>query len=419
MSPDPRFRPIDRRRFLQLLGAAGGVSVLAACSGSSKNPAVGAATTATPTSVFSGAVPTKTLVIVQLNGGNDGLNTLVPADGRYRDARPTLAIPEKDVLTLKGLDGFGFHPSLAPLQRLWDDQRLGLVQSIGYPEPDRSHFVAMDSWWRADDPTLTTGWLGRAFDAISGELDPLFAVALGAQAPVLHGDHSWPIEVLRSGDFRFADLVETDMLRSLGSPLSTDPLFALAQQAFERAVDAVAEFDHVTSSSQDDNADTGSDREGGASIAAGLHTAAQLIVTGKASKLIVVTAGGFDTHADQLDTHAALLSDLASGIDTFYAALEKAGVADDVLLVTTSEFGRRVAENASGGTDHGKGGLTFMAGKGASPGLHGTLDLKDLQDGDVRSQVDPRTLFTACLDWIGADAKSVLGVRYDEERLLR
>ena len=419
MSPIDRAVSLDRRRFLQLLAAAGGVTVLGACSGNDGGASSPASTSPASSVAPDPLAPAHTLVLVQMNGGNDGLNTVVPDDGRYRDARPTLAIPEADVLRLEGLSGFALHPSLAPLQRLWADDRLAIVESIGFPQPDRSHFVAMDSWWTADDPSVTTGWLGRAFDTVSGEFDPLYAVAFGAGAPVLRGGSRQAIEILRSGDFRFADAVEADRLRLLSSPRSDDPLTAAAQASFERAVDAVREFDQLTAERNDESEDPAPAREGGASLADGLRTAAQLIVKGGASRLLVVSAGGFDTHAGQLETQAELLGDLASGIDGFFASLEEAGRASGVLLVTTSEFGRRVAENASGGTDHGKGGVSFVVGAGAAPGLHGMLDLKNLQDGDVRSSIDPRTLFTACLDWIGADAEAILGRRYDEVELLR
>jgi uncharacterized protein (DUF1501 family) len=183
---------------------------------------------------------------------------------------------------------------------------------------------------------------------------------------------------------------------------------AAAQHAFARAVDAVTGFDQAMGDSPDDE-----DREGGATIAGGLELAARLLTADPATQIVVVSAGGFDTHSGQADTQQRLLADLAAGITQFFDAVEL-----DVLLVTTSEFGRRVQENGSGGTDHGAGNVSFVAGPGVKGGVVGEVDLTDLLDGDVRPTVDPRTMYTACLDWIGADVTTVLGERYDDVKLL-
>ncbi|HEY4332572.1 MAG TPA: DUF1501 domain-containing protein, partial [Ilumatobacteraceae bacterium] len=159
-------------------------------------------------------------------------------------------------------------------------------------------------------------------------------------------------------------------------------------------------------------------REGGGTLSSGLATAAKLITDDPTTRIVVVSAGGFDTHANQLTSQSDLLKDLAAGLTAFMASIAKAGMADDVLVVTTSEFGRRVAENGSGGTDHGTGNVSFVLGTKIEPGIHGNLDLTNLLNGDVRPSVDPRTLYTACLDWIGADATTVLGKRYDDVKLL-
>ena len=146
------------------------------------------------------------------------------------------------------------------------------------------------------------------------------------------------------------------------------------------------------------------DREGGATITGGLALAARLLTADPATQIVVVSAGGFDTHSGQADTQQRLLADLAGGVTQFFDTVKL-----DVLLVTTSEFGRRVQENGSGGTDHGAGNVSFVAGPGVQGGVVGEVDLTDLLDGDVRPTVDPRTMYTACLDWIGADVTAVLG----------
>jgi uncharacterized protein (DUF1501 family) len=150
----------------------------------------------------------------------------------------------------------------------------------------------------------------------------------------------------------------------------------------------------------------------------GLQTALHLLTGNLGARIIVVSASGFDTHANQLVTHEQLYADLAHGLVSFVDAVEAAGLSDRVLLVTTSEFGRRVHENGSGGTDHGAGGLSLVVGP-VNPGVHGELDLGSLQDGDLRPSVEPRTLYTACLDWLGFDPAVALGRRYDDVALLR
>ena len=146
--------------------------------------------------------------------------------------------------------------------------------------------------------------------------------------------------------------------------------------------------------------------------------AAQLLAADAGTQMVVVSAGGFDTHANQLPQQAGLLEDLATGIDAFFAAIDAAGLGEDVLLVVTSEFGRRAAENGSGGCDHGAGGLSLAVGSGVRGGVFGEVDLRDLLDGDIRPSVAPQALFTRCLDWLGVDADQILGSRDDSLALL-
>jgi uncharacterized protein (DUF1501 family) len=436
---DPRLAALTRRRFLQL-GTAGVVTVtFAGCGGPDGEPASAPGTTTskpfmgslpaatTTTEPATGPAPTtaaptgagtdRVLVVVQLNGGNDGLNTLVPADGRYHDARPTLAIPESDVLTLSGATGYGWNPALAPLLPLWDAARMACVAGIGFPDPDRSHFVAMDRWWRADDLSAPAGWLGRVLDGLAAEPTPLHAVALGAGAPLLDGEQRRPTVILTPDGFVFDERLDTAALGLLAtSGADAGELEAAARAATARAIGAVEAFARVAADTAGSDGDVGT-REGGASLAQGLDLAGRLVTSDAGTRIVVVSAGGFDTHAGQADQHAALLADLAAGIVGFQAQVEAAGIADRVLLVTTSEFGRRVAENASGGTDHGAGSSVLVVGP-VRPGIHGGVDLGDLLDGDVRPSVDARALHTTCLDWLGVEPEPVLGGRWDDVALL-
>ena len=343
------------------------------------------------------------------------MNTLVPADGRYRDARPTLAIPEADLVALTGVADWSLHPKLAPLATYWDAGTAAFLPGIGFGDPDHSHFVSLDRWWRADDLSAATGWLGRSVGADSTA--PLYATALGSGAPLLRSDSFQAAVVIQPDSFAFPVGLSEDALRGLTTPVSADQLHALAQRSMLDAIGAVDAFAGLV----DPAADAGDDvsyREGGLDLIQGLDLAARLVTSNVGARIVVVSVGGFDTHSNQLATHDALLDDLAKGIDAFMQKVAAAGASDKTLLVTTSEFGRRVGENASGGFDHGAGGLSMMFGGAVIGGIHSEIDLGDQLDGDVRPTLDPRTMYTACLDWLGLDPVVALGQRYDDVKLL-
>jgi len=411
---------LDRRHFIGLtVGAGATVAVgvgLSAGDGpaSSTAPTTTAPTTTAPTTTANGLqFGGRRLVVVQLNGGNDLLNTLPPVTGRYHDLRPTLALADNDVVQLAGVTDAGLHPSLAPLLGAWDAGQLAFIRGIGFENPNRSHFVSMDRWWRADQ-LGQPGWLGRVVDGLGAEPSPLFGTALGSSAPVLSGALRQPTVVGSSGSFRWVD-IDPEWLASFGD--GNDDLAGLARHAFTRTVQAVDDFAEITGG--ESTSDELAGREGGATIADGLSVAAQLLASDAGAQLVVVSASGFDTHANQLPVHAGLLTDVADGIVTFMAAMESAGLADDVMVVVTSEFGRRVAENGSGGCDHGAGGLSLAIGAGVKGGMYGEVDLDDLLDGDIRPSIAPQALFTNCLDWLGVDAETTLGERDASLALLR
>jgi uncharacterized protein (DUF1501 family) len=412
-------RALNRRQFFRLGAGAVVVVGLGACDRETSNGKTSngrtsngkaAATTSSPTGAAFGG---RRLVVVQLNGGNDLLNTLPPTDGRYRDLRPTLAIPEADVISLTGVTDASLHPSLAGLTRFWDAGQLAVIRGIGFEVPNRSHFVSMDRWWRADELTQP-GWLGRVLDALPAEPTPLFATALGSGAPLLNGLTAQPTVITTPRSFRWVDM-DPAWLTLMGD--GGDDLAGLARHAFQRTVKAVTDFAAITGGS--DTSDELPTREGGATIADGLSVAADLLAADAGTQIVVVSASGFDTHANQLPVHAELLTDVADGVAAFFDSIEAAGIADDTLLVVTSEFGRRAAENGSGGCDHGAGGLSLAFGHGVRGGMFGEVDLGDLLDGDVRPNVAPQALFTRCLDWLGVDAEQILGARDDSLHLLR
>ena len=334
-------QPFDRRRFLTLAGGGAVVVALGGCrtgrtgdgagntttTAATTTPTTAAATTAAPTTTS--AAPTaddRILVLVQLNGGNDGLNTLVPADGRYRDARPGLGVPEADLVPLAGEAAYALHPALAPLVGPWEAGRMAFVQGVGFPDPDRSHFVAMDTWWRAGDHGAPTGWLGRVLDGWPTDPEPLFATALGGGAPLLLGTRRQPTVVLNAESFRFAPGIDPALLSALAMPPAAHPLMAAAQGATARAVEAVEAFADLAGVDPAEADEPAPAREGGSTLADGLATAARMITGDVGARIVVVSAGGFDTHANQAPTQQQLLADLASGLSAFVAAVDQAGM---------------------------------------------------------------------------------------------
>jgi len=403
---------LTRRRFLGLAGGAAG----AAAAGTL------AWTTFVRDQVESerdraarGARPGRLLVVIELGGGNDGLNTLVPADGRYRDARPTLAVPEADVLTLDGQDDVGLHPALAPLLPLWGQGRFAGLQGIGFGGQTRSHFAATDVWRAGGQWPFATSWLGRWLDATAGgEQRPLRAVALGADTRVLAAQDSLSTVVREPATFRLltpggatsdAGAV-VDAFAATASPLDDGELLAAAQRVIPATLEAVTVLDQASARSA----------RAGAAPQAGvydqftplLETAARIVELDVGTEVIVVGASGFDTHARQADTHAQLLADVATGVRSFLDRVEQLGRGDDVLVLTTSEFGRRVAENGSLGTDHGLASTQFAFGPLPRSQVTGELGFDDLVDGDLPVAIDTRALYAIGLDWLGGPTEEVL-----------
>src|SRR5581483_3138040 len=291
------------------------------------------------------------LVVVQLSGGNDALNTVVPLDGRYHDLRPTLGLDDSTLVPLAGESTVGLHPALAPLVPLWEAGQLAIVPDVGFASDSRSHFESLDVWWSASpDHTEQTGWLGRWLDATDLASDnPLVAIALGGGAvPALRSTRSQATAVndLAGFDLKVPPGSDrdqlTDAVAATASPAVSESLLAQAQRSVTSALRAV----DVLASTQSNVPVEGDDPDAAAAgpVAAGLAAAAKL-------------------------------DDLATGVSSFFTTLGQRGHAERVLLLTTSEFGRRAAENGSGGTDHGHGGVQFLAGPGARGGLHGTVDV--------------------------------------------
>jgi uncharacterized protein (DUF1501 family) len=319
------------------------------------------------------------------------------------------------------------HPALQPLVPLWEAHQLALLPGVGFATDSRSHFESLDTWWTASpDHKLQTGWIGRWLDATGASSDnPLAAISLGGGAVgTLVSEHSQATAVNDLAAFQVTAPSGHDgtrlakALAATASPAQSDPLLAQAQlsvTAALRAVDVLSKAGANTATPASD----GEEDDSAGPITAGLDAAANLIDLDLGARVLLVSANGFDTHADQLDQHERLLDDLAKGVSGFFSTLAQKGHADRVLVMTTSEFGRRAAENGSNGTDHGLGGVQFLAGPAVQGGLHGTVDIGNLTGGDLPVQTDTRSMYAAALDWLGGPSSELLDGHKDDLRLVQ
>lgn len=393
-----------RRQFLQTIGAAGAVSLSGALPGLWSR-CLAAETTA--------AANDRILVLIQLAGGNDGLNTVVPtADDAYYRARPGIAIGRGAALGLN--DRVGLHPSLTGFRKLWDAGRLAIVEGVGYPQPDRSHFRSMDIWHSAAPENLypETGWIGRSLDQLTlrpQDSREAACVGMDKQPLACIGEKVTPPTIQRLDDFRLNRLPSGN--RGVDSPqwISASTGSASGELEFLRR-SAVAT---VASARRLENlADYRPAIEYPSSgLGQKLRLVAQMIAAELPTRIFFVSLEGFDTHAQQQPGHAALLAELSSAVEAFVGDLDEHGLGQRVLVTTFSEFGRRVAENGSLGTDHGAASVLFAVTPDGKGGLYGTApSLTDLDDGDPKFTTDFRRVYATILDrWLEIPSAPVLG----------
>ena len=373
---------------------------------------------ATPPANTARAGGTRALVVVQLGGGNDGLNTIVPyADPSYYRARPRLAIPQKDVLLLS--EQVGLNPALEPLLPLYSEGHLAIVQGVGYPNPNRSHFRSMEIWHTAaPDDYARSGWLGRYLhNTCCGEerSSALQALNVGDSLPAAFWTEHIPVPSI-ANLAGFA--IQTDKKYEHERELRLDVL----REIYEGAAGKRVYSDYLKQAGANMLLLTQQLQKVAQSVPAtgipypntpfgqGLQMIARLLSAGLGTRVFYISTGGFDTHANQLATHNRLLRQVAEGLQAFTRDVGERGRADDVVVMVFSEFGRRVRENGSGGTDHGAAAPMFLLGTQVQGGLHGTHpSLLELVDGDLRFNVDFRSVYAAILaDWLGTDPLAVL-----------
>ncbi|MEM6333279.1 MAG: DUF1501 domain-containing protein [Planctomycetota bacterium] len=377
----------------------------------------------------------RVLVVVQLSGGNDGLNTVAPVGSRaYYNARRSIAIAEGQALMVDSR-GIGLHPQLGEVHELIADRRGAVVQGVGYPNPNRSHFASMDIWHTADPSGgRGAGWIGKAFDAQSqaGDSGSMGCISIGNEAPLAaHGESFKPVAFESADLFRWTAedihpaVAETYRELQQAEVASAEPVAlpggGTLPMGPEAATDATAfvqrtAMDAQVASMKVRRAVSAEPRTRfpGHGLARQLRSVAAMIHAELPTRVYYVSMGGFDTHANQQGRHFQLMRQFSESVGAFQAELEATGHADRVVTVAFSEFGRRVAQNASGGTDHGAAGPVFVFGPQMPQRLVGAHpSLTDLDRGDLKYKIDFRQVYAELLDnWLELDSMAALGQRY-------
>ncbi|MGZ8939909.1 MAG: DUF1501 domain-containing protein [Limisphaerales bacterium] len=381
------------------------------------------------------------LVVLQLAGGNDGLNTVVPVtNDHYHKARPALGLRSN---LHKLNDEFSLHPSLTAFKELYDAGQLSIVHGVGYPNPNRSHFRSTEIWHTASDANKFEkyGWLGRYFDNACKGSDPTIGLSVGRQTPqAFTGPRPLGISLDNPETYRMAGNDNPGMDETAGSMdfmsrlngaegLSADANSGVSIGAVDGAVTSqLSPLDYLERTALD--AQNSSEkilkisRAGknqvsypGSQIANSFKLVARLIAGGLPTRVYYVSQGGFDTHTNQAGSHERLLRDFSTAVKAFTDDLKAQGNANRVLVMTFSEFGRRVAQNANGGTDHGAAAPLFLVGPKLKAGLLGkfpSLAPKDLHNGDPKYTVDFRSIYAGILqNWLNTNPVPVLGRKFE------
>jgi uncharacterized protein (DUF1501 family) len=375
------------------------------------------------------------LVLIQLAGGNDGLNAVVPyTNDYYYKARPTIAIPGNQVLTLN--DTLGLNPAMTGFKSLFDAGHLSVVNGVGYPNPNRSHFRATEIWQTAsdEDKYLTDGWLGRYFDNACQGCDPTVAINIGPRLPQAFSSHTPTGVSLENPDsYRFIGSGKNDdetlAYRSMYNSDDSTPASnsggsvsmvsgTVTLQNGQSALDFLERTSMDAQVSSDKIRDIAAKTQSGkeyprSGLANNLKLVARLIAGGLPTRVFYVSQGGYDTHTGQRGGQDARLRELGDAVKAFTDDLTALGEFDRVMIMTFSEFGRRVNENGSQGTDHGAAAPMFLVGSKLKAGMLGaepSLAPADLQDGDIKYNTDFRSVYASILqEWLQTNPAPILG----------
>ncbi|VTS02279.1 Uncharacterized protein OS=Singulisphaera acidiphila (strain ATCC BAA-1392 / DSM 18658 / VKM B-2454 / MOB10) GN=Sinac_7508 PE=4 SV=1: DUF1501 [Gemmata massiliana] len=377
------------------------------------------------------------LVVIELTGGNDGLNTVAPyGDDLYHKARPTLAFGKKEVQKLD--DYHGLHPRMNELKRLYDEKRLAVLQGVGYPNPDRSHFESMDIWQLADPKRgHTSGWLARSIPGMSIKDAGVPGMYLGNERlPVaMQGADGGVISLADRASFKLQLTGNQANRKALIEDLNGEKdtgkadLAAFVRKRQLQTYTSLKKIDDALREAGGSGQGRTNEFVGGRvvqrdpddlnTLGGKLGLVGRLIQKGLGTRLYYVQLGGFDTHSGQAEMHGKLLGELSSAIGNFFNGLQ-AEHSERVAVMTYSEFGRRVKENGSRGTDHGSGSCMFLAGSQVVGGLVGKHpSLSDLTDGDIKYHTDFRRVYATLLDdWLEVDSRGVLDDKFEKLPLI-
>lgn len=361
----------------------------------------------------------RTLIVVQMAGGNDGLNTVIPFnDDVYLQNRKNTASPEDQIHKLD--DRFALHPAMGGMKGLWDQGKMSIVHGVGYPQPSFSHFRSMDIWQTANpEGKADEGWLAKL---VKGSVDrrghPFAGFAAGGTLPPALMSPDYPIPAVSNVD-NYKILADPRYAQDAGS--RQDALVKLYQNypggaPFAQVLQSTEEgtLSSIDLLQQAHKAYTPAVEYPKDSFATGLKLLAETITGNLGVKVGYVTIGGFDTHSNQRNQHQRLLQSLSDGLKAFWDDLSAQGKADDVMIMTWSEFGRRVAENGSNGTDHGTATPQFIIANNMKGGHWGDpVNLKDQDKGNLKYTTDFRSVYATVMDgWLGAPADKLLGARF-------
>ena len=364
------------------------------------------------------------LVVLQLSGGNDVLNTVIPySNPLYAENRPTVRIPENQVIPIN--DDLGFNPNMAPFKRLYDEGKMAIIQGIGYPNPNRSHFRSMDIWHTCEpDKIANEGWLGLTLrDLDPNQENVLTGVNFGRGLPRALVAPGIPVASV-------GNLETYGVLTSIEREEKRSDALDIFSRMYSPAVGREMVMDYLSQTGMDalQGADvlatapaqyTSSVEYGGSSIAQYMRNIAQVHSAGLGSRILYTTApyNSFDTHASELSAHPKLWSDVSQTVSDFYDDLKEQGTSENVIMLVFTEFGRRVHDNGSG-TDHGSGGAAFVIGDAVKGGLYGeypSLEANKLLDGDLHFNNDFRGLYATIVeDWLELDSKSIVNGSFEK-----
>lgn len=369
------------------------------------------------------------LVVLQLSGGNDFMNTVVPyGDPLYYDFRKTVGIPEEALIRLD--NRFGLHPSMGPIKELWDEQKVAIIAGTGYPNPDRSHFRSMDIWHTAEPKDLSSeGWLGRTIR----ELDPdkknvVTGVSFGPGLPramYLQGTPAIAVTQLE-GYGLLTSLAGEEQRQALNAftrmyaPIEFDEASLVMDHIGQTGRDAMVAADLLKAAPPKYQSTV---EYAGDPLAQSLKGIAQVHFAGLGTRVFYAEQGQFDVHGKEIETHAMLWSRVSRAVNDFFADLREHDASEEVVILMFSEFGRRVRDNGNG-TDHGSGGGAFLIGDRVNGGMYGdypSLAPEKQDSGDLRFNNDFRSLYSTALErWLGLPPDPIVNGHFDQfEEILR